>query len=144
MGEAREVMDRITERALARDFDALRPIYGSGAVLVDPGVGELTGEAIIDWYRIFDRAFPTDLSYEPIASHESGNTAIDEGYLVGVNTGPITFPDGDEVPATGLSVRLRACDVLTVSGGRVVSHHYYYDQLEFLSQLGLAPQTSAA
>lgn len=142
MGEAREVMDRITKAALAKDFDALRSIYGSEAVLVDPGEGELTGEAIVEWYRAFARTFPTDLSYEPIASYESGDAAIDEGFLVGVNTGPITLPTGEEVPALGRSVRLRSCDVVTVAGGHVVSHHYYYDQLEFLSQLGLAPQTS--
>jgi hypothetical protein len=35
---------------------------------------------------------------------------------------------------------MRAIDVAVVEGGRVTSHRLYFDQMEFMEQLGLAPQ----
>jgi ketosteroid isomerase-like protein len=32
----------------------------------------------------------------------------------------------------------------TVRDGRIISHRFYYDQMEFLGQLGLVPEESAA
>jgi hypothetical protein len=37
-------------------------------------------------------------------------------------------------------VRIRSCDAVTVEGGLVTSHRFYYDQMDFLGQLGLAPE----
>ncbi len=85
----------------------------------------------------FQGAFP-DASWEPVAKHEAGDTAIDEGYSFGTNTGPLQMPSGDTLPPTGKRVRLRGCDVATVKDGRIVSHRFYYDQTEFAEQLGLA------
>jgi ketosteroid isomerase-like protein len=42
--------------------------------------------------------------------------------------------------ATGNRVRLRSCDAATVEDGLVTSHRFYYDQMEFLRQLGLTPE----
>jgi ketosteroid isomerase-like protein len=39
---------------------------------------------------------------------------------------------------------MRGCDVITVRDGRITSHRVYYDQLAFLSQLGLVPEAAAA
>ncbi len=72
-----------------------------------------------------------------MTAYEAGDTAIDEGYLVGTNTGPLALPDGASMPATGSSVRLRSCDIATVEGGVVRSHRFYFDQMEFLGQLGI-------
>jgi ketosteroid isomerase-like protein len=49
------------------------------------------------------------------------------------------LPSGDTVPATGKEVRIRSCDIATVKNGKIVEHHLYFDQTEFLGQLGLAP-----
>ena len=84
-------------------------------------------------------AFP-DASYDPVGKHESGDTAVDEGYFVGTHTGPLATPDGGSVPATGQHVRMRSCDVLTVTGGQAASHRFYFDQMAFAEQLGLAPE----
>jgi ketosteroid isomerase-like protein len=67
--------------------------------------------------------------------------AIDEGYVVGTNTAPLPMPSGESVSATGKQIRVRSCDVVTVEGGMVTSHRFYFDQMEFLSQLGLLPET---
>ena len=137
MGEAREVMDRLTEAMISRDSGAIEGLYAAHAVAVTPDEGEVRGpREIAEWSQAFLAAFP-DAQFESLAAHESGNTAIDEGYLVGTNTGPLLSPTGESMPATGKSVRLRSCDVATVENGVITRHHFYFDQMELINQLGL-------
>jgi ketosteroid isomerase-like protein len=141
MGEARDIMDRLTNAVVNKDYESMSSLYGPESVAVDPGVGEIKGaENIVEYLKGFNDAFP-DLQWEPLHEHESGNTAIDEGYIVGTNTGPIPLPSGESIPATGKSIRVRECDIATVENGVITSHHFYYDQMDFLGQLGLAPET---
>lgn len=139
MGEARTVMDRMTDAMLAHDFDTVASLYAEQAVAATPDMGEIQGrERIVQYLQSFTDAFP-DARYEPIRGHEAGNVAIDEGYFVGTNSGPLPGPSGETLPATGKSMRLRTCDIATIDQGVITSHHFYYDQMEFLSQLGLLP-----
>jgi steroid delta-isomerase-like uncharacterized protein len=142
MGEAREVMDRLTAAAFeARDFSAAAECYADGAVAVTPDQGEITGrEAIADYLRELADPFP-DLRYEYEAKHESGSVAIDEWYTTGTNSAPLPMPTGETIPATGKQIRVRGCDIATVEGGRITSHRIYFDQMEFLRQLGLLPDS---
>jgi ketosteroid isomerase-like protein len=140
MGEAREVMDRVTESAFSGDIEVLRECYADDAIAVTPDAGELRGrEEITNWLRQFTEAVP-DARWESLHKHEAGNTAIDEGYVAGTNTGPLQMPTGETLPPTGKRVRVRGCDAATVEGGRITSHRFYYDQMEFLGQLGLASE----
>src|SRR5215211_6565761 len=142
MGEARRVMDDVTEAAFSGDRAALGEIYAADASAVTPDAGELSGRGeIINWMQHFTEALP-DARWEELAKYESGDTAIDEGYVVGTNTGPLALPTGETLPATGKKVRVRACDVATVEAGWITTHRFYYDQMEFLGQLGLAPEPS--
>lgn len=141
MGQAREVMDRITAAVVAGDHEAAGRLYAPDAVADTPDAGRLEGrEAVIDWLRTFSRAF-SDLSFEMIATTEAGDTAFDEAYLSATHSGPVPGPEGEIAP-TGRRVRMRECDAVTVRDGLVVSHRFYFDQLDFLSQLGaLQPST---
>jgi ketosteroid isomerase-like protein len=141
MGEAREVMDRFTAAATeSKDFRAVADCYAQDAVAVTPDQGEIRGgDAIADYLRQFTDAF-SDIRFEPVAKHEAGNVAIDEGYLTGTNTAPLSMPSGESIPATGKQIRVRSCDVATVEGGLVTSHRFYFDQMELLGQLGLLPE----
>ena len=144
MGEARELMNRITKGVMDGDREALEAVYAPEAVIETPDAGSLKGhDAIIGYLLQFAQAFP-DASWESRHEHEAGDSAVDEGYFVGTHTGPLVAPTGETIDATGKRVRLRACDVATVSGGRVTSHHFYFDQMEFLGQLGLVPEETAA
>lgn len=140
MGEARAAIDHMTVAMVTHDRAALAAAYAEDAVAVTPDEGELKGRDEVVGYlsRLLD-ALP-DFRWEPLAEHESGDTSIDEGWVVGTNTGDIVLGDGTTVPATGKSVRVRGCDIATVSGGLIVRHHFYFDQMELLTQLGLAPE----
>lgn len=139
MGQAREVMDRVTDAIVRKDWEAVRELYAPDAVAETPDQGTLNGrDAIVAYMTEFMTAVP-DGSWESSREHESGNDAIDEGFIVGTNTGPLAMPTGQTLPPTGRPIRVHECDAITVDGGLVTSHRFYFDQMELMGQLGLVP-----
>lgn len=137
MGQARELEDRATAAVLNNDLEALREIYAPDVVATTPDAGTLHGiDEFIEWNRALMDAFP-DATFELSKGHETEDCAIDQGEMIGTHTGPFRTPEGQTLPPTGKQVRLRAVDVATVQGGRIVRHDFYFDQLEMLAQLGL-------
>ncbi|MBT2596202.1 ester cyclase [Arthrobacter sp. ISL-72] len=142
MGQAREVMDRLTTAMEEKDKETLAGCYAANAVAYTPDQGELQGRDAITGYLFeFWEAMP-DVRYEHTARHESGDVAIDEGTIIATNTGPLRLSPGETLQPTGKQLRIRSCDVARVENGEITSHHFYFDQVEFLSQLGLMPELS--
>ncbi len=142
MAEAREISDRYTDAINAHDADAIGALYADDGVLSDPS-GEFRGpEAIVQYWERFFTAFP-DMNGRDEFTAESGDTAINEWSFSGTNSGPMETPEGT-IPATGKRMTLRGCDALTVREGRIQSHRAYYDQLAFMTQLGLVPEGATA
>lgn len=140
MGEAREVMDRLTDALTTRpDLNVIADLFAEEAVAVTPDEGELHGrDDIVEYWRQMKEAVP-DASFESLHAYETGDTAIDEGVYHGRNTGPIQLPDGGTLPATGKEIRIRGVDIATVKDGRITDYRLYFDEMEFLGQLGLLP-----
>lgn len=137
MGQAREVMDRLTRAMDEKDRETLAGCYAANAVAYTPDQGELRGRDAITGYLFqFWTAIP-DVHYEHGDSYEAGDVAIDEGFVEGTNTGPLNLPSGETLPATGKQVKVRSCDIAKVEAGEITSHRFYFDQMEFLGQLGL-------
>lgn len=65
----------------------------------------------------------------------AGDAVITEGFFTGTHTGVFRTPQG-EIPASGNPVNLRYVSVKRVSEGKLVSEHLYFDQMEFMGQLG--------
>lgn len=140
--EAREVMDRLAAARAARDLKAVAQCYAEDAHVLTPDDGELIGrDRIMGYTKVIVDAFP-DIRVEYVRKHESGNAAIDEYFSIGSNTEPLPTPSG-QIVAPGKRLRLRVCEVVIVENGRIVRGDVYFDQLEFLGQLGLLPGTSA-
>jgi ketosteroid isomerase-like protein len=143
MGQARELMDRATEALVTGNLDALREIYAPDVEVTTPDLGTLRGvEAFIDWNRSFVDSF-TERDYHRDRALDTDEYAIDQGEFIGTNTRPLELADGTSIPPTGKQVRIRSIDIATVSDGKVVRHDIYFDQLELLTQLGLAPAGTA-
>lgn len=141
MGQARDAMDRLTAAVTAKDKETQAACYSPDAVAFTPEEGKLVGpEAISNYLSQFGESFP-DITYEYAARYEAGNVAIDEGFVVGTNTGSLIMPSGESLPPTGKSIRVRSCDVAHVENGLITAHHFYFDQMEFLGQLGLLPES---
>ena len=94
-----------------------KALYASDAVAETPDEGTLHGaDAIAGWLVKFGEAFP-DAKYEQVNGFEIGDTAVDEGFFTGTNTGSLPMPGGESIPPTGRAIRIRACDLATVNDG---------------------------
>jgi ketosteroid isomerase-like protein len=140
MGEAREVMDRLTDALTTHpDLKVIAELYAEDAVAQTPDEGEIRGrDDIVEYWRQMTEAVP-EATFESLHAYEAGDTAIDEGFFSGRNTGPIQLPTGETLPATQKEVRIRGVDIATVKDGRIVDYRLYFDEMEFLGQLGLLP-----
>jgi steroid delta-isomerase-like uncharacterized protein len=124
----------VAEGAWERD----RHLMASGVVTVDPGAGRIEGiDAFLAFEAAFHDAFP-DGHMEISHIIEAGETVASEGAFTGTHTGPLAGPSGT-IEATGKSLRLPFADFFRFSNGQIVEHHIYYDQITFLTQLGLMP-----
>ncbi len=137
MGPAREAFDRLNAALLKGDLETVAASYAEDAVAVTPDEGEIKGrESIVAYLRTFVEAF-SDMGFDFLHNHDAGNCAVDEGWFTGRHTGPLPAPNGETIPPTGKTVRIRECDAITVENGLITSHRFYFDQTEFLGQLGL-------
>jgi predicted ester cyclase len=66
-----------------------------------------------------------------------GDTVVLEITWTGTHTGPMMSPTGDEIPATGKSLEMRACIVNKISDGKVAMQTQYFDIMTMMTQLGL-------
>ncbi|MEU9863337.1 nuclear transport factor 2 family protein [Streptomyces sp. NPDC047971] len=142
MGEARTVMDRLTEAMTTPDLapEVIADLFAEDAVAVTPDLGEVAGrDAIVAYLRTMTGSVP-DATYTSLHKYEIGDTAIDEGVFSGRNTGPILLLTGETLPPTGREVGIRGVDIATVRNGRIESYRLYYDQMQFMDQLGLLPE----
>ena len=63
---------------------------------------------------------------------------IVEGIFAGTHQGPMQTPMG-EVPATGRKVRGEYVEIVEVDRGLVTRDSLIFDQVQLMTQLGLAP-----
>jgi steroid delta-isomerase-like uncharacterized protein len=136
-----DVIDLATQHDAAfnaQDADGRRAIEADDVELVMPGGMTLRGhENVMQVVRAFWEALPD----AEITAHEqlaAGDIVVREGTLLGTHKGTFRTPEG-EIPASGNAVTLRYAAIKRFHDGRLVSEHLYFDQLEFLQQLGAAP-----
>ncbi|MFE9443371.1 ester cyclase [Streptomyces sp. NPDC006602] len=141
MGQAREVMDRLTDALTAHpDLKVIGELYADDAVAFTPDEGEIRGrDNIVEYWRQMTEAVP-EATFETLHAYEVGDTAIDEGFFSGRNTGPLQLPNGETLPPTQKQIRIRGVDIATVADGRIVDYRLYFDEMDFLGQLGLLPE----
>jgi ketosteroid isomerase-like protein len=138
MADVVEVARSYDEAFNAQDSDARRAIEAQDIETVFPGGMTLRGP---DQLSEIAKAFWDALPDGRISSeHEfvAGDTVITEGTLTGTHTGPFRTPQG-EVAASGNNVALRYASVKQIRDGRLVAERLYFDQLEFLQQIGAMP-----
>ena len=128
----RQHYTNVSEGQIDRDRD----ILSDDIVHINAAIGTVSGiEAFLAFARGFKKAFP-DLHWDVREFIEGTNIVVIEGVFLGTNTGPMIGPTGT-LPATGRRVELPFCDIWKVRNGRIVENRIYYDQVMFLSQLGL-------
>lgn len=135
MTDARAVIDRHVEAFNARTPD--EEPWSDDAELIAPG-GTFTGrDGVLEFLSVFQAAF-SDGRLTVRSAVVDGADASVEGVFDGVHNGILNSPSGP-VPATGKSVSFRWSATYRVRDVELISEHLYFDQLDFLGQLGLLP-----
>jgi predicted ester cyclase len=135
MPSARDVILRHIDAVNDRDSDA--DPWAADAEMTAPGA-QVSGRAnVIGFIAAFQEAFP-DLRLEINQLLTDGPAAAAEGTMTGTHDGVLHTPGGDVAP-TGRALALRWAAVYVTEGNTLKSEHLYFDQMDFLGQLGLLP-----
>ena len=134
MADVIELARRHDDAFSAHDADGRMAIESPDIEFVMPGMTLRGHEQVLQVLGAFWEALP-DVT---IARHDefaAGDVVVAEGTMTGTHSGSFRTPQG-EIPPTGNQVTLRYAAVKRFRDGRLVSEHLYFDQLEFLQQLG--------
>jgi predicted ester cyclase len=135
MSSAKDVILKHIDAFNGRDDDA-EP-WAADAEFTAP-VAKVRGrDEIIGFFGVFRNAFP-DVRLELHQLLADGPAAAAEGTLTGTHNGVLASPKGD-VPPSGRAVELQWAAIYAIDGETLKSEHLFFDQMDFLGQLGLLP-----
>ncbi len=130
-----ETARRHDEAFNAQDAEGRASIEAPDIEAVLPGGLSLRGpDQLLGIVRAFWEALP-DVRIAAENQFAAGETVVAEGNLTGTHTGTFRTPQGD-IPPSGNPVTLRYASIKQIRDGKVAWEHLYFDQLEFLQQIG--------
>jgi predicted ester cyclase len=136
--EAKAVVERGNKNFNAHNMEAIARDASPDSEMTAPGDIKLKGpQAIKEYNQNFVTAFP-DARVEQKNIFAQGNHVIVEGVFTGTHNGTLKTPIGD-VPATGRKVKGEFVQIFEVDRGLVKKAHLMYDQVQLMTQLGMAP-----
>jgi predicted ester cyclase len=136
--EAKAVVERGMKAFNAHDLEAVARDAAPDIVLTAPGGIKVQGaQAVKEYNQNWIRAFP-DARVENKKLIAQGNTVVVEGVFTGTHAGPLKTPMG-EVPPTGRKVKGDFIQVFEIDRGLVKRDYLVYDQVDLMTQLGMAP-----
>lgn len=102
-----------------------------------PGM-EIKGvESLKNMVKMWKESMP-DVKIEVLDYAENGDLAMIHYRFTGTNTGTMMG-----MPATGKSVDANGVDILKFSNGKCTDHWGYFEEVKYLTQLGMMPDMSA-
>jgi steroid delta-isomerase-like uncharacterized protein len=138
MGVGKDLWTEIETIYSKLDYEGLASLYASDAVHIDSTGRHEGREAIGAYLEGADKPF-TDISMETSLLIEEDETVAAEYMWRATNTGPLTMPDGTQIPATGKKIDVPIVSVVTVRDGKIVHWRDYFDSASMMTQLGLMP-----
>ena len=136
VSSARDVILKHIDAFNGRDSDS--DPWAADAEMTAPGAQVSGRDNVIGFIAGFQDAFP-DLRLEIEQLLSDGAAAAGEGTLRGTHTGVLHTPNGDVAP-TGRDLELRWASLYATEGDTLKSEHLFFDQMDFLGQLGLLPE----
>jgi predicted ester cyclase len=108
-----------------------------------PGGVRVEGpDAATEYAMSFIRAFP-DVRLTVKNLLEGDGWVAFEAEFEGTHQAPLEGPGG-AIPATNRRITGKAAEILRIENGKVTEERLYFDQLEFLTQLGVIEQPQEA
>jgi predicted ester cyclase len=136
--ESRAVVERGLKAFNAHDMEAVARDAAPDIELTSPGDIKVKGpQATKEYNQNWVRAFP-DARVEAKQIFSQGSAVIVEGVFTGTHDGTLKTPMGD-VPATGRKVKGDFIQIFEVDRGLVKRNHLMFDQVQLMTQLGMAP-----
>jgi predicted ester cyclase len=135
----RERFEQMTEAWNAHEFDGVVTAFSEDCEVTAPDFTGKGHQGLRDWWDYNEGPFPDN----EVVVHRTvleGDTLVEESTFRGTNTGPLTSPDGKEIPPTGNRVEIPYVSIYTARGDQIVSWRLYWDQMAVMSQLGLLEQ----
>ena len=120
-----------------KNWEAVNRTIASDVAYDEVGTGRNLRGAhdVVAAWKGWAAAFPdSKATFE--AAHVSGNTVILEVTWRGTHSGPLRTPTG-EIPATGKTIEMRACQVVDVADGKARGIRQYLDMATMMTQLGV-------
>jgi steroid delta-isomerase-like uncharacterized protein len=136
--DPKEPVQRGLDAWNARDLEGFIATYTEDCEATAPGFAGKGQQGIRDFWALWNGAFPDNQVRINVLVAE-GSTVAEESTFQGTHTGPLTTPDGGQIPPTDRPVTVSFAAVHTVAGEQVASTHFYFDLLDMLTQIGLAP-----
>lgn len=136
--EAKACVERLYKAINAHDLEAAARESAPDSVLTAPGDMTVKGpQAIKEYNRNWLTAFP-DVKLDIQQIFAQGDNVAVKAQFIGTNNGPLKTPMG-ELPATGRKVRGDFVQLFEIDRGLVKNAHLMYDQVQLMTQLGMAP-----
>ena len=127
MPSNRELIKQFYERFNERDLDAAMTVVADDVEMTAPGLGTVHGAAHLREYLEGVIGPIPDGHDTLLAVHDAGDAVTVEGRFRG------TYRDG----ATERRIDLLFADVFGIQDGKIVWCHAYYDENDYLAQVGL-------
>ncbi len=143
MANAEELARRYFSAVEAGDVGAALATLADDVEFWTPGGGFRGKDQARGFVEGYAEGFP-GARFEIDSVVASEERVAFEGTYVGTNEGPMRTPDGTEMPPTGRAVNIPFVTIFTSNGEALTSHHAYWDQMSFMSQLGLMPSGTAS
>ena len=137
MADPLELAQKHDDAYNAKDAEGRRAIEHPEIEFTMPGMSLRGHDQVMEVVKVFWEALP-DGKIVTENQYVSGDVVVAEGAVQGTHTGPFRAPTG-EIPPSGNEVRLRFATVKEFKDDKLVSEHLYFDQLDFLQQIGAMP-----
>jgi ketosteroid isomerase-like protein len=129
------IIERLLRTIDANDLDGVKKLFSPDIELVTPNGVFRGSEQAAAWLKPFLDAF-SELKHTMIGFVETGNEVAFEIKITGKNTRPMASPQGP-IPPTNKSIDLRSASFIRLQNEKVAGYRIYFDQAEFVAQLGL-------
>jgi steroid delta-isomerase-like uncharacterized protein len=143
--DAQELIEATTRTWNERDRAGYLALYTDDCEISAPGFTGHGHEELGAFYDGQMTALPDNrITVFRTAVGDDGALVMEESVMEGTHTGPLVGGDGAEVPATGRHISASFTMVHELRDGKLAASRLYYDQLEFMAQLGLLAEGAPA
>jgi ketosteroid isomerase-like protein len=134
--DALQLINKTTDTWNNRDRNGYLACYAHDCEIIAPGFAGTGHQAVNEFWDAYMNAFPDNRVVLATTVGGRSQAAAEEARLEGTHTGPLPGADGAVVPPSGNHVSVPFTGLHTERDGQLISSRFYFDQLDFLGQLG--------